>query len=347
MRCEKDLCIGACEQRVSVDEYHSTHHRCVFDCIMMKTRRRGEAELSSALLEGEPSTSSNVEEQPENNNDSQGQPGNALHRCARAMLACAKQCLCAFRRHSISQVAPLPSTAALERLARLRELQRTPFAPEEVQEHADLLRSLGWAFFGALNTPDNARSDARWKELGFQADSPASDVRDGGELAIRCLLYMANHHSAAFRKLSHKEPAHKRKDPEYPFAAAGVTLVHSLSAAIGLSDSKQNSERGLEETLTPAGLALSQLLEDEPNAFEEAFVAAYERLDDDWLAGKATYMTFTRTVLPSVISRTANALKQQQPRSASALRRHLNLELNPADDENDRIHTGQQHQGEG
>jgi ELMO domain-containing protein len=61
----------------------------------------------------------------------------------------------------------------------------------------------------------------RWKDAGFQGIDPASDFRGGGVYSLLNLVYMAQQHNAAFRRLMLKTDG-KRAEYEYPFSAAGA-----------------------------------------------------------------------------------------------------------------------------
>lgn len=74
---------------------------------------------------------------------------------------------------------------------------------------------------------------ARWRDMGWQNDSPASDFRGGGLLSLQALNHMAQHHGDEFDTLLHKRNGH-RSDWEYPFGAAGVNLVFTLTEVLGL-----------------------------------------------------------------------------------------------------------------
>lgn len=265
----------------------------------------------------------------------------AFKRCLYQLVQCMRACVCVplqyFRESHSAQVLPCIPDTALSRLRSLQLALHTPFEPAKHEEHAQLLCSLWLAFFGdSLSIPERVSSDAHWKEIGFQSHEPATDVRSGGLLSVQCLVHMAHAHPGVFAFLAHKEGA-GRSELEYPFAAAGVTLVHWLARAIGLSDEKLNSERSIEQTLTNAGCAFAYLLEHEPDAFHEIFVATYERLDKEWLAGRATYMQFQQIVLPSAIEATVSALERKQPRSVCGFRAMLHLEQTHTNSHNNAV----------
>lgn len=81
--------------------------------------------------------------------------------------------------------------------------------------------------------PFGGHKCARWRDMGWQNDNPASDFRGGGLLSLEALNYLATHHRDAFETLLHKRNGH-RSDWEYPFGAAGVNLVFALTQTLGL-----------------------------------------------------------------------------------------------------------------
>tara|TARA_B100000768_G_scaffold138703_1_gene129927 strand:+ start:277 stop:597 length:321 start_codon:yes stop_codon:yes gene_type:complete len=62
--------------------------------------------------------------------------------------------------------------------------------------HEQLLKSI-WS---AMRPEEPyVRTGAGWKEIGFQGEDPASDVRAGGLLAVQCLSHFATTQTVGMR----------------------------------------------------------------------------------------------------------------------------------------------------
>lgn len=146
---------------------------------------------------------------------------------------------------------------------------------------------------------------ARWRDMGWQNDNPASDFRGGGLLSLQALNYMAQHHRDEFDMLRHKRNGH-RSDWEYPFGAAGVNLVFALTETLGLrGDGVPTVAAGrhfcallvrARDVHTQYVQRDASLQETSEHAFEELYCAAYVALDQIWLDTKASYMQFPQVL---------------------------------------------------
>jgi len=82
--------------------------------------------------------------------------------------------------------------------------------------------------------PLAARKGAQWTDIGFQGVDPASDFRGSGELALRCLCWMARERGEVARGMLNAmgEVAGGRSSPGsvawYPWACAGIQIVHEV-----------------------------------------------------------------------------------------------------------------------
>ena len=80
--------------------------------------------------------------------------------------------------------------AIQEELRRLHGLRRTAFEPDTEEAHERLLKLI-WSSLVPSDEP-YVRRGRRWKDLGFQGEDPATDVRGGGLLAVQCLAHFAS-----------------------------------------------------------------------------------------------------------------------------------------------------------
>eukprot|EP00168_Porphyra_purpurea_P014364 TRINITY_DN4109_c0_g1_i1.p4 TRINITY_DN4109_c0_g1~~TRINITY_DN4109_c0_g1_i1.p4 ORF type:complete len:194 (-),score=29.58 TRINITY_DN4109_c0_g1_i1:35-616(-) len=82
--------------------------------------------------------------------------------------------------------------------------------------------------------PLAARKCAQWTDIGFQGVDPASDFRGSGELALRCLCWMARERGDVARGMLNAmgEVAGGRSAAGsvawYPWACAGIQIVHEV-----------------------------------------------------------------------------------------------------------------------
>ena len=85
----------------------------------------------------------------------------------------------------------------------------------------------------ALRKDPYVRTGSGWKEIGFQGDDPATDVRAGGLLAMQCLAHFATTQTVGMRlMLEDNNQAEKlhNKDPKsypmqyYPVSTMGVVI---------------------------------------------------------------------------------------------------------------------------
>ena len=122
-----------------------------------------------------------------------------------------------------------------------------------------------------------------------------------------------------------------RAEWEYPFAVAGLNLSFKLMEVIGVSPSGPRTAAASASfdvsrvLASPAGRGFVSLMaregEGSERVFEELFVAAFEELDRECLAQRASYMQFNQ-VLGAVTAR-VQALLAAQPRSIGDLRTRL------------------------
>ena len=169
--------------------------------------------------------------------------------------------------------------------SRLEALRARIAAPydETLPEHREALQRLWAVGFPGHEFPPGVKS-ARWKEMGWQQESPGTDFRGGGFLSLELLVAFAERQTATFLRLMRKEEG-RRSEWEYPFAAAGVNLAFMLVDALDLRDTRRPPR-------APPGRGFLLLLGQDEEALEVLFVECYKLLDAEWLARGASYMEF-------------------------------------------------------
>lgn len=142
----------------------------------------------------------------------------------------------------------------------------TPFDPNGVDEHEQLLRKLWGALVGSEQP--FARKSETWKELGFQGADPATDVRGGGLLAVQCLCHFGVRHASGLRHMLVQldEAVAARSDRFYPVSTTAIVICSRLCDALRLSNGMRGAvepealERRLRETSPAREAPLAKLL---------------------------------------------------------------------------------------
>ncbi|KAI5067100.1 hypothetical protein GOP47_0018215 [Adiantum capillus-veneris] len=166
-----------------------------------------------------------------------------------------------------------------ERLRFLQARIELPFDGTHLW-HQDALREL-WT----VSFPDRELTDLvseQWKDMGWQGKDPSTDFRGGGFISLENLLFFAKEYPRSFKKLLHKEEG-CRATWEYPFAVAGINISFMLIQILDL------------RSVTPktvSGKRFVKLLEEDEFAFDRLYCVAFEMMDAQWLAMKASYMEF-------------------------------------------------------
>lgn len=169
-----------------------------------------------------------------------------------------------------------------EQEAHLRRLQeRLAIAFDGTNEdHQNGLRALWGAAYP--NRKLDGLVSEQWKDMGWQGTDPSTDFRGGGFISLENLIYFARRYPASFRRLLNKEEG-SRATWEYPFAVAGLNLTFMLTQLLDLRSSVP---------ATLAGRRFVAMLGDDENAFDDVYCVAFEMLDAQWLAMRASYMEF-------------------------------------------------------
>lgn len=180
-----------------------------------------------------------------------------------------------------------------ERLRLLRQRIDVPYDCSSVK-HQDALKELWRLAYPNRQLPP-LKSDL-WKEMGWQNSDPSTDFRAAGFMSLENLIYFARNYPDSFHRLLHKADG-KRAEWEYPFAVGGVNISYMLVQMLDLQSGKMR---------TKAGVHFVQLLDDDGVAFDNLFCVAFQVLDSQWLARRASYMEFNE-----VLKSTRGQLEQE------------------------------------
>ncbi|XP_024310665.1 ELMO domain-containing protein A isoform X2 [Brachypodium distachyon] len=175
-----------------------------------------------------------------------------------------------------------------ERLHSVRQRLNVPFDCSVIK-HQDALKELWRLAYPNRQLPP-LKSEL-WKEMGWQNSDPASDFRAGGVMSLENLIYFARNYPGSFQRLLHKADG-ERAEWEYPFAVAGVNISYMLVQMLDLLSGNRMSK---------AGVCFVELLEDDEMAFDNLFCVAFQMLDAQWLARKASYMEFNEVLKSTLV----------------------------------------------
>uniref|UniRef100_H3GPC1 ELMO domain-containing protein n=1 Tax=Phytophthora ramorum TaxID=164328 RepID=H3GPC1_PHYRM len=132
------------------------------------------------------------------------------------------------------------TSAQLGEIYALRQTAREQFEPT-LPEDDDMLQNLWSGLFSTL--PYEGRVNVRWRDVGFQNDDPASDLRTSGRLAVRMLLYCSDHLNDEFKVRSSRRrnaaiSAHFRmlRENRFPVCLCALNLLEMLLCHLKLKE---------------------------------------------------------------------------------------------------------------
>ncbi|XP_031104214.1 ELMO domain-containing protein A [Ipomoea triloba] len=181
---------------------------------------------------------------------------------------------------STTKLLPPPLNPLQEaRLKHLKLRVAVPFDGSSVQ-HQDALKQLWLLAYPNREFP-SLKSEL-WKDMGWQGCDPSTDFRGGGYVSLENLIYFAKEYPKSFQNLLNKQNG-ERSEWEYPFAVAGINISFMLVQMLDLQSGKPS---------TLAAIHFLDLLSEDDRAFDDLFCIAFEMLDAQWLAKRASYMEF-------------------------------------------------------
>ncbi|XP_062111868.1 uncharacterized protein LOC133823228 [Humulus lupulus] len=166
-----------------------------------------------------------------------------------------------------------------ERLRNLRQRLEVPFDGSRM-EHQDALKQLWRLAYPAKELP-SLKSEL-WKQMGWQGLDPSTDFRGGGFISLENLIFFAQKYPESFQRLLNKQDG-TRAEWEYPFAVAGINISFMLVQMLDLQSGTSTSE---------VGIHFLELLKEDEMAFDNLFCVAFQMMDAQWLAKRASYMEF-------------------------------------------------------
>ncbi|KAJ7976476.1 ELMO domain-containing protein A [Quillaja saponaria] len=174
---------------------------------------------------------------------------------------------------------PYLSPLQVERLSNLQQRLEVPFDGSRM-EHQDALKQLWRLAYPERELP-SLKSEL-WKEMGWQGSDPSTDFRGGGFVSLENLIFFALKYPESFQRLLHKRDGN-RAEWEYPFAVAGINISFMLTQMLDLQSGRPTSL---------AGIRFLDLLKEDELAFDNLYCVAFQMIDAQWLAKRASYMEF-------------------------------------------------------
>lgn len=170
-----------------------------------------------------------------------------------------------------------------QRLLRLKERLNVPF-DETRPDHQEALRALWHAAFP--ETELTGLVSEQWKDMGWQGPNPSTDFRGCGFISLENLLFFARTYPASFQRILFKQEG-LRAAWEYPFAVAGINVTFMLTQMLDLYSEKPKS--------MPGANFIRVLSEDE-SSFDVLYCIAFQMMDAQWLAMRASYLQFNEVL---------------------------------------------------
>jgi len=118
--------------------------------------------------------------------------------------------------------------------------------------------------------------------MGWQGVNPATDFRGCGFISLENLLFFATTYPAPFKRLMLKQQG-MRAVWEYPFAVAGINISYMLIQLLELNSARPKSLPGIN---------FIKVMTEREDAFDVLYCIAFEMMDAQWLAMRASYMQF-------------------------------------------------------
>ena len=109
---------------------------------------------------------------------------------------------------------------------------------DSLAPHVALLQIVWQSAYG-MKRPFQRMSRGGWAPIGFQGKDPATDLRGGGVLALRCFAYFSAHR--VFRKqfLRMLKEQGARGPSNYPVATAAVNVACRLCAMLRVGEDSE------------------------------------------------------------------------------------------------------------
>jgi hypothetical protein len=190
---------------------------------------------------------------------------------------------------SVDSDCALPSVAASAEIDRLREELTTPFT---LELHGHLLKELSDVIYqksnGEFMTPSFEPIGMHWKTIGFQHEDPLKDIRGGGVLCIKNLIYFVKNSEEAIPMI--RVRSNRDDGANYPWAAAAINVTRMVAKLFEVV-----AQNGFSKVDVHGSKRYWDKIEGE-DGFNNVFVASFLQLDRSFEAIQGTYLDFPKAL---------------------------------------------------
>jgi hypothetical protein len=181
------------------------------------------------------------------------------------------------------------------------------------ETHNDLLKELWVSFY--KDEPFTGPNEM-WSRCGFQQKDPVSDIRGGGELAVRNLIYVMQVYPSLYKDV-YSRLQNVELELFYPFAVAGINATIMLASIFDVV-----RPFGGAGQFAAKRLPFWQLIKRE--SFNELFCVVLELVEHEYANCHATYMEFN-AVLKKCKQLLLDVLQNEHIHSISDVRSALGI----------------------
>ena len=182
--------------------------------------------------------------------------------------------------------AKVPNRQECYYLSELKSKMRTAYSEEFEYYLVDLYVKSGVK--ATSNNQEYVRKGHIWKELGFQNNDPASDIRGGGLLSLENMLFFLQSHRYVAQNMIRKRAKGWETYETFPWAPASINLTRLVATEFGICCHGGQTTNQTEAY--PPKPCYHLLLEQ--NGFSRIYVLAFLLLDKVWDECQATYLQF-------------------------------------------------------
>jgi hypothetical protein len=183
-----------------------------------------------------------------------------------------------------------PSDAALAEIDRLRTELNTPFTMEN---HEHLLKELNDIIYvqskGKYMKEHFEPIGPQWKAIGFQHEDPLKDVRGGGVLSIKNMIYAMQTSAEQIIPILDKR-SDRSEGANYPWAAASINVTRMTATLFEVV-----APNGFSAVSNHSSTNYWSFLE-ELDGFNKVYTMGIIKLDEAFTSINGTYMDFPRAL---------------------------------------------------
>lgn len=172
-----------------------------------------------------------------------------------------------------------PTYSQKKELRRLQRLFFTPFDEGTHRVHLEYLYTTSNARLSSATRLRYENTGTSWRRLGFTQENPRLDIKDSGELGLRCLVYFfKTQKRIALKILNSRIRRDDFDERQYPWATIGIKLCAMLASMFEIVDPTNDTMTDCQQFhLQPFWHFFSH-----PDTFYRIFVASFVLFDSFW-----------------------------------------------------------------